>query len=447
MKNRVLSLSALGALSIYFIARTAGAQSYECDDNYGECGTPDQSGGGCGCGGGSILVNNTDLGDTYQFADDYDDDGHEDPFDNCPFITNRDQANDDSDEVGTACDNCPNVSNDDQMDIDADGAGDACDDDMDGDGFPNDEDLCPANPDPMQRDEDEDGIGDACDDDMDNDGFDNLEDNCPLVANPDQADSDPDVYGDACDVDDDGDGIRNTYDNCPAIANELQENTDMDSELEKGEKPKGDACDPDIDNDGEPNIKDNCPMKANPDQTDLDRDGRGEACDDLFCYVVYNDMDNCLDPSAAFRLYSPNIAADTGDEVMLRIFANRESEPMRYTWRIEGSPTGSDTTISNPKGAVNESSPYEYRYVNGEEAVLTPDVAGEYRLQLTAELAWEDPVTGEEEVKAQTYASVQVSGDSVGSGGCSVAPVGHRGKWSALIPLLLLVFGVFLRRR
>ncbi|MDF1562311.1 MAG: thrombospondin, partial [Deltaproteobacteria bacterium] len=40
---------------------------YECDDQFGACGTPEQSGGGggggCG-GGGSILVNNTDLGDT-----------------------------------------------------------------------------------------------------------------------------------------------------------------------------------------------------------------------------------------------------------------------------------------------------------------------------------------------------------------------------------------------
>ncbi len=439
MKNRMLLMSLLGALSVILVVGTASAQSYECDNNFGECGTPDQSGGGCGCGGGSILVNNTDLGDTYQFADDYDDDGHEDPFDNCPFVTNRDQANDDGDEIGTACDNCPNESNDDQMDIDADGVGDVCDGDMDGDGILNADDVCPANPDPMQRNTDGDAEGDACDDDMDDDGFDNLEDNCPLVANPDQADSDPDVYGDACDVDDDGDGIRNTQDNCPTIANELQEDLDGDA--------KGDLCDPDIDNDGEPNIKDNCPRRANPDQEDLDRDGLGESCDDLFCYVVYNDMDNCLDPSAAFRLYSPNIAAETGDDVMLRIFANRESEPMRYNWRIAESPSGSNASIDNPKGAVNESSPYEYRYVSGEEAILTPDRPGEYKVQLTAELAWEDSVTGTEEVKAETYASVQVSGDAVGSGGCSVVPVGRSGKWSAVIPLLLLALGMFLRRR
>ena len=50
----------------------------ECDNNYGECGTPEMSGGGNAGGGGSILIANSDLGDTYQSADDYDDDGVED---------------------------------------------------------------------------------------------------------------------------------------------------------------------------------------------------------------------------------------------------------------------------------------------------------------------------------------------------------------------------------
>ena len=49
------------------------SQNFECDNNFGDCGTPEQSGGGGG-GGGSVLVTNTDLGDTYQHADDYDDD-------------------------------------------------------------------------------------------------------------------------------------------------------------------------------------------------------------------------------------------------------------------------------------------------------------------------------------------------------------------------------------
>ena len=56
---------------------TLYGQTYECDNNYGDCGTPNQSGGGGG-GGGSVLIANTDLGDTYQNADDFDDDGIED---------------------------------------------------------------------------------------------------------------------------------------------------------------------------------------------------------------------------------------------------------------------------------------------------------------------------------------------------------------------------------
>ncbi|MDF1566246.1 MAG: thrombospondin, partial [Deltaproteobacteria bacterium] len=56
-------------LAFALIPALASAQDnpgYECDDQFGACGTPEQSGGGgggCG-GGGSILVNNTDLGDT-----------------------------------------------------------------------------------------------------------------------------------------------------------------------------------------------------------------------------------------------------------------------------------------------------------------------------------------------------------------------------------------------
>jgi MYXO-CTERM domain-containing protein len=435
--NKILLMSVLGALSLLLVVGTAGAQSFECDDNYGECGTPELSGGG-GCGGGSILINNTDLGDTYQFADDYDDDGHEDPFDNCPFVSNRDQADDDGDEVGTGCDNCPNASNEDQSDIDADGLGDVCDEDMDGDSVLNVNDLCPANPDPLQLDTNNDGEGDACDEDMDGDGVDNLEDNCPLVPNSSQSEEELATL-ENCDRDDDGDLIWNTNDNCPTIANEDQMDVDYDG--------LGDVCDSDRDNDGIFNPQDNCIDVANPDQEDADRDGLGELCDDRYCYVVYNDVANCLDKEAAFRIYSPSVTGvETGEDFRLRLFANREMEPMRYTWRIDSAPAGSNASIENPKGAVNESSPYEYRYIAGEEAILTPDKPGDYRIQVTAELAFEDPVTGEEGVKAETFATIEVSGDAIGSGGCSVVPVGQ-GSQYAVLPLLLLALGVLLRRR
>ncbi|MCP4631850.1 MAG: DUF1566 domain-containing protein, partial [candidate division Zixibacteria bacterium] len=49
-----------------------------------------------------------------------------DSQDNCPDVSNSDQANNDGDTFGDACDNCPYMSNPDQLDEDGDGIGDAC---------------------------------------------------------------------------------------------------------------------------------------------------------------------------------------------------------------------------------------------------------------------------------------------------------------------------------
>jgi hypothetical protein len=61
---------------------------------------------------------------------DADNDGFGDESqDNCPGVSNPDQADGDGDGVGDACnDNCPDLSNPDQADGDGDGIGDACDD-------------------------------------------------------------------------------------------------------------------------------------------------------------------------------------------------------------------------------------------------------------------------------------------------------------------------------
>lgn len=124
-----------------FLNNISYGQSYECDNNFGDCGTPNQSGGGGG--GGSILIANTDLGDTYQHADDYDDDGIEDPSDNCIRHPNPEQLDRDGDGRGDMCDNCLDVWNPLQENNDADYYGDLCDNDIDNDQILNVNDECP----------------------------------------------------------------------------------------------------------------------------------------------------------------------------------------------------------------------------------------------------------------------------------------------------------------
>jgi len=194
----------------------------------GLCGTPEESGGGGG-GGGSVLIANTDQGDTYQYADDYDEDGVEDDSDNCPW-----------------------ASNPDQMDIDSDGWGDACD-------------TCRTSWNPNQFDRDADGLGDYCDEDLDNDSVNNPDDNCSDVSNPSQIDTDGDGWGDACDSDDDNDSVPDITDECPL--------------LHRRDYTRNMQCVTDRDRDGVSDHVDNCIAVYNFHQIDSDRDGIGDECD------------------------------------------------------------------------------------------------------------------------------------------------------------------------
>lgn len=259
------------------------------------------------------------------FPPDDDNDGVDDPIDNCPGVFNPIvggvQPNNDGDSHGDACDNCPFIDNEDQADFDNDGIGDVCDPDVDGDGINEDgdgsgtagdnkcaggnvfgcDDNCPGVFNPTQADADGDGIADACD-------------NCPNAANPSQTNSDGDTLGDACD-------------NCPTIDNEDQTDTDNDG--------LGDVCDlcpedfnpaqTDADQDGVPDACDNCPGAANPNQADFDNDGTGDSCDACpndvgkvlpgICGCGTPDADNDGDGVADCVIFPPPAADSDNDGV------------------------------------------------------------------------------------------------------------------------------------
>jgi PKD repeat protein len=112
----------------------------------------------------------------------------------------------DGDGVPDASDNCPNVSNQDQAMSFIDAAhnphllGNACNADMDGDGITDAVDNCPGVANADQLDRDGDLVGDACDSDGDGDGIPDTEDNCAAVANANQLDANGDHIGDACET-------------------------------------------------------------------------------------------------------------------------------------------------------------------------------------------------------------------------------------------------------
>ena len=193
----------------------------------------------------------------------------------------------DQDRIVDLSDNCPLVSNNNQANFDnitGDTLGDVCDPDIDGDGRNNTIDAFDYDP-TEWADQDNDQIGDNAD-------------NCPAVPNRNQTDRYGNAsIGDACE-DTDQDRIVDLSDNCPLVPNNNQANFDNIT----GDT-LGDVCDPDIDGDGRNNTNDafdydptewadtdndqigdntdNCPTTPNRNQTDRYGDpGIGDACED-----------------------------------------------------------------------------------------------------------------------------------------------------------------------
>ncbi|MFO1348237.1 MAG: FG-GAP-like repeat-containing protein [Pseudomonadales bacterium] len=93
-------------------------------------------------------------------------------FNKSLFVMNYLGVDTDSDDAVDNADNCPSVSNADQADADSDGVGDVCDAfpldasepvDADNDGVGDNADNCPSVSNSNQLDWDDNGIGDACD--------------------------------------------------------------------------------------------------------------------------------------------------------------------------------------------------------------------------------------------------------------------------------------------
>jgi hypothetical protein len=421
---RLASLLSLGvALSV---ALPAMAQtSYNNPECLGtQCGAPKQEGGGCGCGCGcSVWVSYTDKGKTLAYTDDADGDGVSDPYDNCPFVANTDQADGDGDGVGDACDNCPAVANADQLDNDGDGIGNACDPDIDGDGIANGQDNCPYIPNADQLDTDGDGMGNACDPDDDNDLILDGKDNCPLVYNPTQ-EIPP---GAVCNTDKDGDGVGDGYDNCPDVPNPDQKDTDGDG--------IGDACDKDIDNDRYLNPNDNCPTVPN-NQLDSDGDGIGDACDPKFCVVTdKSNPDDCLDPNGTFKVgTAAKLTIKAGEEVTLPIHVNRNNVGLDYKWTVTRRPSGSQDVPTNASGTAVNTENFLVKYDDPNTAPkFKATVDGDYELQVDATERLPDRLTG---TKDSSSAGFRVS--TLAAGGCAALPISVPGAGLAVLLAALL---------
>ncbi len=190
--------------------------------------------------------------------------------DNCPFVQNADQADENLDRIGDACAEDPDGDN---IGSDGDDSGTAGDAPCASTVVSDCDDNCPAAPNPRQWDTDGDGIGDACDTDLDGNGVPDLNEGAvdhdnDGVATADEGDVDSDADGipDYLDADDDGDGIPSA----------LEDDDDPSRDTDDDDIP--DRRDDDSDGDGVPDRAEgtrDTDDDGTPDSRDTDDDGDG----------------------------------------------------------------------------------------------------------------------------------------------------------------------------
>ena len=205
-----------------------------------------------------------------------------------------------------------------------------------------------------------------------------------------------------------------------------------------------------MDGDGVLNAVDNCVDVVNGVdsglQPDEDRDGLGDACDATYCYTVFGDEDNCLDPEASLQVYAPNLF--TADVLRLPLFVNRDNQPLLYTWHVVSAPSRSGAVVANASGEVSESVDHEYLYETGKEASFAPDVSGNYEIEVVVTTDGADVDSGEVGVQARYTMTVVADMGSDSAGACAVqAPGSLPGR--AGVGLWLTAIGMvgWLRRR
>ncbi len=267
-----------------------------------------------------------ELSTNPSYNNDFDKDLISNNLDNCPFVSNKDQADIDKDLVGDVCDLDNDAKNFYDKDSDKDGVADSLDN-------------CPSIFNPKQEDGNADKKGNLCSDD-DRDGIIGYKDNCIKISNRDQTDINVNGVGDACEFDKDNDKIFDSIDNCISFYNPSQRDTDKDyigdecdncniynpRQIDKNNNDIGDVCEKkeenivnndkdadriidsldnckdmpntnqnDEDGDGVGDLCDNCLSLKNPNQVDKNNNGAGDMCEDVDLDGIVSYLDNCME--------------------------------------------------------------------------------------------------------------------------------------------------------